>query len=77
MSKRYYTDYNEYKPNSSIYCLANRYGYKLNVNHESIKQLYDRFKKWKGIPFSIPLSDAERFEFESYALKYINKSKGN
>lgn len=78
MSKRYYTDYNQYKPNTSIYCPKNKYGYKLNINHPSIKPLYERFKKWKGIGINIPLSDAERFEFESYALKYINnKSKGN
>lgn len=42
------------------------YGYKINVNEEPFKELYERYKKWKGIPRWCPLSDEERKEFENY-----------
>lgn len=44
----------------------NQYGYKTDVNDPKIAPLYERFKKWKGIPVWCPLSDAERHEFEAY-----------
>ena len=43
--------------------------YRLNVNDEKIRSLYERFKKWKGIPRWCPCSDEERKEFESWILK--------
>ena len=33
-----------------------------------MRELYERFKKWKGIPKWCPLSDNERFEFENYII---------
>lgn len=45
------------------------YGYKVDISDPKIKPLYERFKKWKGIPEWCPLSDEERLEFESYILK--------
>ena len=45
------------------------YGYQVDISIPKIKQLYDRYKKWKGIPNWCPLSDEERLEFESYILK--------
>ena len=45
------------------------YGYQVDISDPKIKPLYERFKKWKGIPRWCPLSDEERLEFESYILK--------
>lgn len=49
----------------SIYCKHNAYGYRYNINHPRISDLYNRFRKWKNID-SRPLTDSERFEFEKY-----------
>ena len=51
-----------------MYNDGNPYGYKLNVNHPRIRELYDRYKKWKGID-GRPPTDQERFEFESMIMK--------
>ena len=54
---------------NTIYAAENKYGYRINITHPKIEPLYKRYKKWKGIADWCPLSDAERFEFESYILK--------
>ena len=53
----------------SIFIDGNPYGYLLDISHPRIAPLYWRYKEWKGIPRNIPMSDAERFEFESYVLR--------
>ena len=52
-----------------------KYGYRLNLHHPVVSELYDRFKDWKGIPRRYPLSDKERFEFEEYVFRYCIKTK--
>lgn len=47
-----------------LHCAPNPYGYRYNVNHPIVNDLYRRYVKWKGI--ARPLTDAERFEFEKY-----------
>ncbi len=47
----------------------NPYEYKISLRNEKMRELYDRFKRWKGIPIWCPLSDNERLEFENYILK--------
>lgn len=49
----------------SIYCPMNPYGYRYNVNHPKINELYRRYLDWKGI-VKRPPTDAERREFERY-----------
>lgn len=56
----------------SIYCSPNPYGYRYNVNHPKINELYHRYLKWKGI-VGRPMTDKERYEFESYIDKLIKK----
>ena len=46
----------------------NNYGYQVDISDPKIKPLFERYMKWKGIPPWCPLSDRERFEFESYVL---------
>ena len=53
--------------------LTNEYGYQVDISDPKIKELYFRYKKWKKIPSWCPLSDDERFEFESYILKHSKK----
>lgn len=52
-------------PIVSIYCSENPYGYRYNINHPKINELYKRYTKWKGL-IGRPLTDAERYEFERY-----------
>lgn len=52
-----------------IYAPQNEYGYQVDISHPKIKPLYERFKKWKGVPDWCPLSDDERKEFENYILR--------
>lgn len=54
----------------------NEYGYQIDIMNPKIKPLYDRFKKWKGVPNWCPLSDCERLEFEQYILKRVRKNNG-
>lgn len=47
----------------------NPYGYKLNVNHPEILPLFNRYKRWKGVPINEPISDSERLAFEALVIK--------
>ena len=58
--------------NISIYCQPNIYGYRYNINHPKINELYNRYLKWKGI-VGRPMTDKERYDFESYIDKLIKK----
>lgn len=51
----------------------NPYGYRLNVNHPKIRDLYRRYKAWKGLPPQFTLSDANRFEFEEMVLSKLKE----
>lgn len=42
--------------------------YVTDLNDPKIRELYDRFRIWKGIPYHEPCSDREREEFERYIL---------
>lgn len=57
----------------SIYTDNNPYGYRINVNHPKVRNKYNRYKTWKGVPLSEPLSDEQRLEFEIYLLKKRQK----
>ena len=58
--------------NISIYCKPNPYGYKYNVKHPKINELYHRYLKWKDI-VGRPMTDAERHDFEKYIDGLIKK----
>ena len=49
--------------------------YRLNVNDDKIRPLYERFKRWKGIPKWCPCSDDERREFEAWVTTKKGDSK--
>lgn len=51
------------------------YTYRIDINLPKYRELYYRFKKWKGISKWCPLSDEERREFEDYVLKKEGKQK--
>lgn len=59
----------------NIFTENNPYGYRLNINHPKIHELYLRYKAWKGIPRQFPLSDAERLEFESIVISKLEERK--
>lgn len=55
--------------------MKNNYGYKVDISKPEYRELYKRFKNWKGIPEWCPLSDEERHEFENYVLKAESKKE--
>ena len=57
--------------------MNNPYGYKVDITKPKCRELYERYKKWKGIPKWCPLSDKERFEFEAYVLGEIKGGEEN
>ena len=63
----------ETEKNDSIYAKPNKYGYQLNVNHPTIKPLYERYKEKIGERI---LSDRQRLEFEQIIISIIKKKKG-
>lgn len=46
-------------------------------NYPQYRELYDRYKQWKGIPRWYPLSDSERLEFERYVLGEVKGVKND
>jgi len=58
--------------NETIFAKENPYGYKINVNHPSIRPLYDRYKHKVGESI---LSDRQRAEFEGYIFQMLDKRK--
>ena len=48
--------------------MSNKYGYQVDITKPKYRELYERYKKWKGFPRWCPLSDGERLEFENYVL---------
>lgn len=60
----------------SIYTENNPYGYKYNINHPKVNELYRRYKVWKGYPVQYPLTDAQRKDFESYLDGLMEKKSG-
>lgn len=54
----------------SIYNNNNPCGYRYNVSHPKIRELYDRYCAWKHIA-GRPLTDAERMDFEKYLDKVV------
>lgn len=57
----------------SIYTSGNKmsFGYKYNVNHPFINQLLQDYKKRNGIAPNIPMSNAQRKEFDCYVDKFF------
>lgn len=52
-------------PSEEFFIHHNKYGFKIKVNHESIKPLYDFYKERKNISLHYPVSDKDRHEFEN------------
>ena len=61
---------------TSIYAEYNPYGYKYNINHPKVNELYRRYKVWKGYAVNYPLTDEQRKGFESY-LDGLMEKKGD
>lgn len=60
--------------NESIYLHGNKYGFRYNVSHPKINDLYRRYKRWQGIPSNDPLSDEQRHDFEKYLDGIFSKN---
>ena len=63
------------KNSDSIYLIDNPYGFQININHPKINVLYRRYKEWKGLSRNEPISNKQRFEFETYIIELLKKKK--
>lgn len=55
-----------------ILVFGNEWGYRLNVNNEVIRPLYDRYKtEVLKTRLEFPISDSGRLEFEDKAIFYL------
>lgn len=61
---------------AGILLANNPYGYRVNINHPRVAELYERYKRWKGIAHTTPMSDNERTEFETYILAKLGVDTG-
>lgn len=51
---------------------GNEWGYRLNVNNEVIRPLYDRYKtEVLKTRLEFPISDSERLDFEDKAILHL------
>lgn len=57
----------------SIYAKDNKYAYKVNINHPSVRPLYERYKEKIGEQI---LSDKQRHDFEQLFFKMLEKCRG-
>ncbi len=60
---------------NTIFNSNNQYGFLININHPLIFPLYIRYKKIKKLALHFPISDKDRFEFETTIFKTLEKSK--
>ena len=65
----------ELNKGNAILTQNNRYGYRLNLNHPAVYQLYNRYREWLKIPAGFPLSDNERLDFEDRAIEKLIEHK--
>lgn len=49
------------------------FGYKYNVNHPIINELYHRYKEQHGIAHNHPMTNAQRADFEKFLDKYFDE----
>lgn len=59
----------------SVYIANCPYGYEINVNEPNITPLYFKYKEVHSIPPHYPMSDRQRFDFESLIKRMIAAGK--
>lgn len=55
----------------SIWAGVNEYGYRFNLNHPRVKQLYVQYQREHSLDINIPMTDAQRLAFERGLLEKI------
>jgi len=76
LSFEYVEQYCQLHHNQSIHIFGDKHGYRYNVNHPLIRELYEKYKNKKEIPLWCPLSDRQRQEFEILVDCWFEKNKG-
>lgn len=68
--------------NTSIYNVdsygnpcPNRWGYRYNVNHPKIRELYEEYHRKIGVPYKIGLTTGHRLHFENMLDIMFEKMK--
>lgn len=57
----------------NIWAGSNPWGYRFNVNHSMIKSLYKRYQQAHGLDTTLPMTDAQRHDFERQVYDYLSK----
>lgn len=52
---------------------VNPYGYRVNIRNPYINGLYRQWRKDNEIPAGMPMTDAQRFEFELAVIPHLEK----
>lgn len=52
---------------------VNPYGYRVNIRNPYINNIYRYWRKKKEIPAGMPMTDAQRFEFELAVIPHLEK----
>ncbi|WMJ23480.1 hypothetical protein RBG61_02080 [Paludicola sp. MB14-C6] len=55
-------------PVPELFLHNNKYGFKIKVNHDSIKPLYELFKQRRNLSSHYPISDKDRLDFENWLV---------
>lgn len=59
----------------SIWAGGNEYGYRFNINHPRVKELYVQYQNEHGLDINIPMTDEQRRTFELGLLEKIRASR--
>lgn len=57
----------------NIWAQANEYGYIFNINHPNVKRAYMKYQEEHGLDKRIPMTDAQRHDFEQELLKKLRE----
>lgn len=58
----------------NIWASPNKWGYKFNVNHPTVKRLYKEYQQRHGLDVRIAMTDAQRHAFEEELLQRMREN---
>ena len=59
---------------ANIWASPNPWGYRFNINHPNVKRAYKRYQQEHGLNTSIPMTDAQRHDFEQGLLQKLREA---
>ena len=65
------------RQSNSVYLESNRYGYRININHPSIRPLYEAYHRRIGVPLHIHLTHIQRLQFDTLVHRMLEQKRRN